>query len=297
MRLPLRSAGRARARRRRRPSAACARKGVQPHPQHRVGVAEDRRSAPDIVRTHVRDHRQRRAQAAARRQRPLGRPLDHRAVGERIRERHADFEHVGAGAIERLQDLGRARQVGIAGGRVGDEARRASRRRSRAKVSAQTVARSCSHPLAPSPQALLHRVHVLVAAARQVHQHDRRRPELVREPHAHTRSRAPTRAPAGCLRAAPASETPRAPPRRRRRRTRPGRARAATRAPGRRPRSRGRPKSNASARCCRHRPAARTCACPAGRRRCRRRTARRDGRARSARRRPRRRSAARSRRR
>ena len=53
--------------------------------------------------------------------------------------------------------------------------------------------------------------------------------------------------------------------------------RAATRARARPPRSRARPRSSASARCCRPRPAGRTCACPAARRRCRRRTARRGG--------------------
>ena len=39
------------------------------------------------------------------RQRPLGRALNDRTVGERIGERHADLEHVGAGAIERAQDV------------------------------------------------------------------------------------------------------------------------------------------------------------------------------------------------
>ena len=36
-------------------------------------------------------------------QRPLGRPLDDRAVGQRIRERHADLEDVGAGLVEPLR--------------------------------------------------------------------------------------------------------------------------------------------------------------------------------------------------
>ena len=97
------------------------RKRVEPEPQQRVGVAEDDDRRRHL-RPHLRDHRQRRPQAAAGRERPLGRALNHRAVGQRIGERHADLEHVGAGAIERLQDLGRARQIRIAGGRVRDEA-------------------------------------------------------------------------------------------------------------------------------------------------------------------------------
>ena len=63
-------------------------------------------------------------QGGAGRQRALGRTLDHRAVGQRIRERHADLEHVGPGAIERAQDPFGPREVGIAGGDVRHEARR-----------------------------------------------------------------------------------------------------------------------------------------------------------------------------
>ncbi len=43
-------------------------------------------------------------QSGAGGQRPLGGPLDDRAVGQRIGERHADFDDIGAGAIERPQD-------------------------------------------------------------------------------------------------------------------------------------------------------------------------------------------------
>ena len=45
------------------------------------------------------------AQVAAGSQRALRGPLNHRAVRQRIRKRDADFDDVGAGAVERLQDL------------------------------------------------------------------------------------------------------------------------------------------------------------------------------------------------
>ncbi len=56
------------------------------------------------------------------RQGPLGRALNHRAVGERLGERNPDLEHIGARAIERIQNIGRTRQIRIAGRDVGDEA-------------------------------------------------------------------------------------------------------------------------------------------------------------------------------
>ena len=90
---------------------------LEPHAQQRIGVAEDHDRRRDIAAAPSATSASDAAQTAAGGQRPLGRPLDHRAVGQRIRERHADFEDVGAGAIERLQNLGRARQVGIAGRR------------------------------------------------------------------------------------------------------------------------------------------------------------------------------------
>ena len=143
--------------------------------------------------------------------------------------------------------------------------------------------RHASPAIARCRQLLLHRVHVLVAAARQVHQHDRR---TVR-----ARARASARSAIACA----DSSAGRMPSRRASvwnaverlvvrdvRVLGPADAPAATRAPGRPPRSRARPRSSASARCCRPRPAARRSACPAARRRCRRRTARRGGRARCA---------------
>ena len=156
-------------------AAAAAREGLEAHPQDRVGVAEDDDRRRDRRRARRSIERERRAQAAAGRQRPLGRALDHRAVGQRIRERHADLEDVGAGAIERLQDLGRARQVGIAGGHVGDEPGCCSPARSRAKRSSIRDRRVSRASARPGRKLLLHRVHVLVAAARQVDEHDRRR--------------------------------------------------------------------------------------------------------------------------
>ena len=60
----------------------------------------------------------------ARGERPLGGALNHGPIGERIRKRHADFEHVRAGAIERAEDAAGAFEIGIAGGDVGHESRR-----------------------------------------------------------------------------------------------------------------------------------------------------------------------------
>ena len=54
-------------------------------------------------------------------QRPQTRRLDHRAVGHRVGERHAEFDHVGAGRRQGLQHRERGLRVGIAGRDEGDE--------------------------------------------------------------------------------------------------------------------------------------------------------------------------------
>ena len=121
--------------------------------------------------------------------------------------------------------------------------------------------------LALRPAAAATRLHVLVAAARRLTSTTRVRPELARQRAARTRPRAPTRAPAGCLRAAPARWNAVE-------RLGVGRRSAYSARPVlAQPRVLGadgrvveaRPRSSASARCCRPRPAARRCACPAGR--------------------------------
>jgi len=55
-------------------------------------------------------------------ERTLAGELDRRAVGHRIGERHAELDEVGAGIGQPLQDLVAGREVGIAGGDVGDQA-------------------------------------------------------------------------------------------------------------------------------------------------------------------------------
>ena len=82
----------------------------QAQAQQRIGVAEDDDRRGD-ERPDLRDQLERGPQAPARRKRALRRALNHRAVGQRIRKRHADLEHVGAGAIERPEQLRRPREV------------------------------------------------------------------------------------------------------------------------------------------------------------------------------------------
>ena len=52
------------------------------------------------------DQVERARQRHAARERALARALNHRAVSQRLRERHADLQHIGARAIERLENLG-----------------------------------------------------------------------------------------------------------------------------------------------------------------------------------------------
>ena len=185
--------------------------------------------------------------------------------------------HVGARAIERLQDLRRARQIRVAGGRERDQAgppfasgcARTCRRvgsRGLLHASARLFSTVCTS-LSPRPERFTSTRRVAAQLARDaLRVRDRVRRLERRQDALEPRQRLERLA---------------APRRRWRTRIRRGRARAATHAPGRPPRSPARPKSNASARCSRPRPAARRCACPAARRRCRRQTARRAGRGRS----------------
>jgi len=52
----------------------------------------------------------------AARQRAFGTALDHRAVRHRVGERHPQFEDIGAGVDQRMQDRDRRRQRRIARG-------------------------------------------------------------------------------------------------------------------------------------------------------------------------------------
>ena len=64
-----------------------------------------------------------RGQRRAGAERALGRPLDHRTVGDRIGERHAEFDQVGAAAHQRRDQSGGAVGRRIAGGEIGDQRR------------------------------------------------------------------------------------------------------------------------------------------------------------------------------
>jgi len=65
-------------------------------------------------------------QRCPRLQRPLRRALDHRAVGERIGKRHAQFDHVGAAAVNRSEQESRSVERGVTGGEVDYEPFRAA---------------------------------------------------------------------------------------------------------------------------------------------------------------------------
>ena len=81
-----------------------------------------------------RDHRQRLVHRHAAFQRALTGQLDRRAVGHRIGEGHAQFDHVHAGGGQALHDGQRGRVIGIAAHDIGDEGLLPCAR-SRAKVS------------------------------------------------------------------------------------------------------------------------------------------------------------------
>jgi hypothetical protein len=117
-----------------------------------------------------------------------------RAVRHRIRERHAELDQVGAASARGAQELARAVEVGIAGHDERDEPG--------ASLGAQTRERvgDPAHAVLPSPsrgadaEILGDGLHVLVAAAGEVHEHDARARQRRRERIA-ARSRASSRAP------------------------------------------------------------------------------------------------------
>ena len=149
-----------------------------------------------------------------------------------------------------LQDLRGARQIGIAGGDVGDQPRRAVPRAAARTSSARRLISDCRVDR-PDAQLSLTVCTSLSPRPDRLTSDDRPRLRARREPHARRRSRAPIRAPEGCpsSRASVWNAVERLGIRRRAR-TRRARARAARRARVRPRRNRGRPRSNASARCC-----------------------------------------------
>ena len=86
---------------------------VDAHPEYRIGVGEQHNRRLHR-RPDARDEIEHARGRGACRQRPLRRALNHRAVGERLGKRNPHLEHVGAGAIERTQNIGRTRHIRIA---------------------------------------------------------------------------------------------------------------------------------------------------------------------------------------
>ena len=187
------------------------------------------------------------AQADAVRQRALGGPLDHRAVGHRVGERHAEFDDVGAASTSACITVdGRAAASGSPAVTKGISA---CARRSRAQLArsvaamrlttavreldARRLRRPCAMSLSPRPERLTSRM--LVAAASSAPASSRRRRAWLDSSAGmmpsvrHRRWNAGERLVVGDAR-----------------RTRRGRCPSGTHAPGRRRDSRGRPRSNAS---------------------------------------------------
>ena len=100
------------------PLAASAKRSVA-HGLDRVGVAEHDHGRSGIARPELRDEPEHVLQRYAVLQRPLARALDHRTVGHRVGERHADLDHVGAALHQRVHDRHGERRLGVAGGEEG----------------------------------------------------------------------------------------------------------------------------------------------------------------------------------
>jgi hypothetical protein len=81
------------------------------HQHHRRAASRWRNCAP---RQHL-------GQADAARQGAFAGLLDHRAVGHRVAEGHAELDDVGAAFDQRMHDLGRGVGKRVAGGHVGDQ--------------------------------------------------------------------------------------------------------------------------------------------------------------------------------
>ena len=88
--------------------------------EHRVVVREEHQRQPHLgaERRHELEHARKRG---ARRQRARAGALDHRAVGERIREGNAQLDEVGAGVGVRPCDAQRRPGVGEAAHHVGHQ--------------------------------------------------------------------------------------------------------------------------------------------------------------------------------
>ena len=101
---PPRPGSRAAARRPRRPSCASRANTVGVHPHHRIRIGEEHDRRVERLRGTARIRASEPAQRHAGGERAFAGALDHRAVGERIGERHAHFDDVGAAAGQRGED-------------------------------------------------------------------------------------------------------------------------------------------------------------------------------------------------
>ena len=120
--------------------------------------------------------------------------LDDRAVGERVRERHAELDEVGARVRAGLADADRPLDVGEAAHQVGHQRRAPGRGGERGGDPLESGV-GADHVEAELGQRL---GEVLVAAARQADEVDGVRPAPARPRRAPRRSRARTRAPGRC---------------------------------------------------------------------------------------------------
>ena len=94
--------------------------GFEPHAQHRVEVGEDD-DADRGVAANLLGQREHLLEGGALAQRPFAGALNHRAVGQRIAERHAEFDD-GCSRVDRGQhDVARGGEIRIAAGEVGDQ--------------------------------------------------------------------------------------------------------------------------------------------------------------------------------
>ena len=87
---------------------------------HRIEIGEQQQRNLGALADLRRDL-EHASQRRARLERALAALLDHRPIGDRIGERHAEFDQVGAAAHQRLDQRGRALGRGVAGGEVGDQ--------------------------------------------------------------------------------------------------------------------------------------------------------------------------------
>ncbi len=87
----------------------------------RIRIAHQHDRGRGVLLAEFAHHGQYLAQADAKAQRSLAGFLDHRAVGHRVRERHAELDHVAAGLDHGMQQFGRDVGVGEAGGDIGNQ--------------------------------------------------------------------------------------------------------------------------------------------------------------------------------